>query len=143
MRRKVLGRLAEGPGNLTDGRVPRPVGDDSRKFAVPLAEYLDRIGLDRPPIGDARILRPSRLGRDRFRPRRGDKSMSLDSRAPEAPAGRGTSLVEIRPESVEVSGREAALRKAVRSRPPGPRSTRARDPPWVAEDPWPVDPSGA
>jgi selenocysteine-specific elongation factor len=53
MRRRVAGRLSEGPG-MTVADLRDLLGT-SRKFAVPLAEYLDRIGLTRRE-GDLRTL---------------------------------------------------------------------------------------
>jgi selenocysteine-specific elongation factor len=53
MRRRVTGRLSEGPG-MTVGDLRDLLGT-SRKFAVPLAEHLDRIGLTRRE-GDLRTL---------------------------------------------------------------------------------------
>lgn len=53
MRRRVAGRLTEGPG-MTVAELRDLLGT-SRKFAVPLAEHLDRIGLTRRE-GDLRVL---------------------------------------------------------------------------------------
>ncbi len=53
MRRQIRERLSSGPG-MTVAEIRDLLGT-TRKFAVPLCEYLDRIGLTRRE-GDLRVL---------------------------------------------------------------------------------------
>ncbi len=58
IRRRVIERLSSGPAlSMSD---LRDLLGTTRKYAVPLGEYLDRVGLTRRE-GDVRVLDPARV----------------------------------------------------------------------------------